>query len=57
MKKNPARHNKMVGRKDFNRPNKWSKNLVNSYMLGINFIICKAWIEVNYNGMEIKENI
>ena len=42
---------KIVGRKEFKTPNKWKNNLVGSYMLGVDLILCKCWVEVNYGGM------
>lgn len=49
------RNEKMVGKKDFKIPSRWDKNLVNSYMIGINLILCKMWVEFNRGGMIIKE--
>jgi len=42
--------NKIVGSKNFNNPKEWKNNLVNDYMIGVNLIICKAWITFNYGG-------
>jgi len=40
-----AKRYKVVGTKDFSDPNKWKNNLVNKYMIGIDLIICKFWVE------------
>lgn len=42
--------NKIVGNNNFNKPEEWGKNTVNDYMIGINLIVCKAWISFNNNG-------
>lgn len=44
---------KIVGRNNFNNPKEWNSNLVNDYVIGINLIICKAWISFNKNGMSL----
>lgn len=49
------KRSKMVGQKNFNHPSKWKNNLVRSYMIGINLLICKAWVEFNKGGMQIPE--
>lgn len=46
----------IVGKKNFNKPKEWSKNLVYEYMLGINLILCKAWFTVNRGGMNLNIN-
>jgi hypothetical protein len=46
--------NKVVGKKDFNKPDKWNDNLVNNYMIGIDLIICTAWVDFNIGGMSFK---
>ena len=46
------RKRKMLGVKGFTKPN---HHLVNSYIVGINLLICKAWVEWNINGLEIDE--
>lgn len=46
------RKSRIVSRKEFTKPNKWGDNLVGSYMVGIEFMIGRAWIEFNKNGME-----
>lgn len=43
----------IVGNKNFDIPNEWNKNLVNDYMIGINLLVCKMWINFNINGMSI----
>lgn len=47
------RINKIVGRKNFTDPKKWSDNLVNDYMMGINLIICKVWVSFHKGGMSM----
>jgi hypothetical protein len=44
---------KIVGSKNFNNPQKWSDNLVNDYMIGVDLIICKMWVEFNRGGMSL----
>ena len=44
---------KIVGRKNFHAPSEWKNNLVRSHMLGINLLLCKAWIEYSKSGMHI----
>jgi len=46
---------KIVGRKEFKNPNKWSTNLVGSHMFGISLLICKAWVEYCRGGLYIDE--
>lgn len=50
------RKNKIVGAKNFKDPNKWGQNLVNDYMLGIDLLIIKGWVNWNTGGMELKIN-
>ncbi len=42
--------NRMVGTKNFNNPNTWGENLVNCYMLGVNLLVCKAWMTIDRGG-------
>ncbi len=49
------RHHKIVGRKNFNNPEEWKNNLVNEYMIGIDLIICKAWMSFSKSGMKSLE--
>ena len=46
---------KIVGRANFQTPSEWKNNLVRSHMLGINLLICKAWVEYNKGGLNIPE--
>lgn len=46
---------KIVGKKNANNPKEWSKNLVNDYMIGINLIFAKAWVEFNKGGLSIND--
>lgn len=43
----------IVGSKNFNKPNEWGNNLVNDYMIGVNLIICKAWVSFNKGGKSL----
>jgi hypothetical protein len=45
------RKNLVVGSHEFKNPSRWSNNLVGSYMFGVELLICKAWLEVNYGAM------
>lgn len=45
---------KIVGRKRFSQPNEWKDNLINSYQLGIKFLIFKTWIEWDRGGMHLE---
>ena len=45
---------KMVGKINFNDPKKWGSNLVGDYMFGINLLVVKIWISMDYNGMHGK---
>lgn len=49
------KRNKVVGIKNFYKPDQWRKNLANQYMFGINLLICKAWLAICRNGMNIPE--
>jgi hypothetical protein len=46
----------IVGSKNFNKPKHWSKNLVSDYMIGLDFIVCKGWITINYGGKILNLN-
>lgn len=46
------RKSRIVSTIEFTKPNKWGDNLVNSYMIGVELLILRAWVEVNRNGME-----
>ena len=39
---------KSVGEKNFNKPSSWKDNLANSYKVGIELFVIKAWIEIDY---------
>lgn len=45
--------NIIVGSKNFSSPTEWSKNHVNSYMLGLEFLLGRAWIEWDKDGMHL----
>lgn len=45
---------KIVGTKNFNKPNEWNKHLVNDYLIGIEILFFKAWIEFNRGGMDVE---
>jgi len=46
---------KMVGKKDFSSPKKWGEGLVNSYMAGVNLLICRFWISWDFGGIHLEE--
>jgi hypothetical protein len=39
---------KAVGKKNFRNPEAWSKNLANVYTFGVEFLIVKVWIDIDY---------
>ena len=43
-----------VGSKDFKTPKKWKNNLVNSYMLGFDFLIFQGWVNWSKGAMELE---
>ena len=45
---------KMVGVNSFDKPENWKNNHVNSYMLGVNLLLFKAWINWDFNGMHLE---
>ena len=47
------RKNLIVGRKDFNMPKNWAKNMVNSYTFGMDLLIIKMWVGFSYNGKQL----
>lgn len=49
------RRYKVVGKKNFRKPDDWHKYLVNQHIIGINLLICKAWISICQGGMNIPE--
>jgi len=48
------KRNKVVGSKNFKDTKNWNNNLVNSYMLGIDFLIVKGWINWSKGAKEIE---
>lgn len=48
------RRMKIVGKKNANQPAKWHNNLVRSYMLGVDLLICKTWFTVSKGALELK---
>ena len=48
------KRNKIVGRNNFNTPKEWSSNFVNSYKLGVEMLLFKAWIYWDFNGMHLE---
>jgi hypothetical protein len=50
------RRNKIVGKKNFNKPKEWGNNLVTQYMVGIDLLIWKLWFTVHKGGMSFKLN-
>jgi hypothetical protein len=47
------RRDHVVGRSNFKNVNEWKNNLVYSHMLGINLILCKAWISFDFGAMHL----
>jgi hypothetical protein len=45
---------RMLGVKGFTKP---KHHLVNMYMLGINLLVCKAWVEWDINGLHFGEDL
>lgn len=45
------RKSRVVGSNNFSNPSKWGDNLVGSYMLGVDLLVCKMWIDVSYGAM------
>ena len=45
------KQSKILGKKGFTKHN---HHLVNSYMVGIDLLVCEAWIDWNKDGLEIK---
>lgn len=39
---------KAVGKKNFKNPSTWNNNLVNIYTFGIDVLIVKMWLDVDY---------
>jgi hypothetical protein len=44
------RKSKMVSTIDFQDPKKWGHRVVGNHMIGINLLVCKSWITIDYNG-------
>lgn len=42
---------KIVGKKNFKDVKRWQANLVKNYMLGLEFLFFKAWIDIDYGAM------
>lgn len=47
------KRDKVVGKRNFGKPKDWNNNLVNSYLLGIDLLICKAWFTISKGTMKI----
>jgi len=39
---------KAVGEKNFENTSEWSKNLANVYTVGINLLVVKMWVDIDY---------
>lgn len=46
---------KAVAKKGFKDVSKWGPNLANVYTVGLNLLVVKAWIDIDYGVMHIKE--
>lgn len=44
----------IVGAKEFSRPEKWGKNYVGQYAIGIYFLFFHAWVMWDYGGMHLE---
>ena len=44
---------KVVGKRNFRKPNEWNNNTVNEYMLGINLLWCKTWFTISKGTMKL----
>lgn len=44
------KHNKILGKRVINR-----SHLVNSYMIGIDLLVCRLWIDWDKNGVHLGE--
>ena len=44
---------KVVSKNGFSNPKNWK--LVPSFMLGVNLLVCKFWITIDYNVMHLGE--
>jgi hypothetical protein len=47
------RKNKIVGINNFSKPSEWNSNLVNSYMIGVELLLFRSWITIDFNGMHL----
>jgi hypothetical protein len=45
--------NIIVGSRNFSDSKQWKNNMVNSYMLGVEFLLGRVWIEVDRGGMHL----
>lgn len=46
------RRSDIVSSRNFGASNEWYKYLVGNYMFGINLLVCKFWVELNYDGKQ-----
>jgi hypothetical protein len=44
---------RIVGVSNFGNPNEWKNNTVNSYMVGFELLLFKAWINWDFGGMHL----
>lgn len=44
---------KAVGIKDFTKVDKWGKNLKTGYMVGIDFLVIKFWVTIDFGIMHL----
>lgn len=49
-----CKKDRMVGVSRFSDPTEWKNNLVNSYMLGIELLLFRAWINWDFGGAHIE---
>jgi hypothetical protein len=43
----------IVGKRNFDTPKKWKNNLVPSYMFGLDLLVIKTWIDIDFGGMHL----
>ena len=44
-----------VGKREFSKVQKWGKNLVPNYMIGLKLLVVKCWISFACGAMYLKE--
>ena len=44
---------KAVGRKNFKQVDKWGSNLKTCYMFGVDLLIVKLWVDIDFGAMHL----